>query len=254
MVGDLLIIISLISIVIFYSIYREANSEQRKSLRRLIVLTAFATGFWIFDQQGSSSIALFISRYINRSIGHFVVPTGCFQAINPAIVLIFGTVMALAWKRFANIGLRPCSVSKLSIALLFLSMGFFLIAKAAAIANSFHLSSMLYPFLGLILIGAAEIFVDPVLLNSITSAAPKHSESRLVALYYLAVGSVANYLAAKVADFTIDPTKIQATAQTYHQVYRQISLISFIMFLLLALWAVTRNRKKLTTAALNFYC
>jgi POT family proton-dependent oligopeptide transporter len=86
------------------------------------------------------------------------------------------------------------------------------------------------------LIGAAEVFVDPVLLACISNAAPAQSEGRLIALYYLAVGAIANYLAAKVANFTIDPIQAKATANTYHQAYMQIIAVATVMFLLLFIW------------------
>ncbi|MDF2940923.1 MAG: inner rane transporter YbgH, partial [Gammaproteobacteria bacterium] len=149
MVGDLLIVVSFIAAATFYAIYEQANTEQKQSLKKVVLLTIFATGFWIFDQQGSSSISLFIFRYIDRSLGHFLIPTGSFQAINPAVVLIFGSIMAFGWKYLAQNTIKPSPISKLSIGLLLLSLGFFFIAKAAALASPHHLSSMFYPFIGL---------------------------------------------------------------------------------------------------------
>jgi dipeptide/tripeptide permease len=55
----------------------------------------------------------------------------------------------------------------------------------------------------------------------------------LVALYYLATGAIANYLAGRVADLTVDPTTNSATALTYHTAYLQIFWASLFMFLAL---------------------
>ncbi|MDF2691141.1 MAG: ybgH, partial [Gammaproteobacteria bacterium] len=163
-VGKLLLLVSMMSMGTFYSIFQQANSEQKQPLIKLCILMAFATGFWIFDQQGTSSISLFISRYVERSIAHFTVPTGSFQAINPAIVLVFGSLTALFWKKWDNNGFKLSLAGKLSMAMLLLALGFLFIAEAANIARFHHTVAMTYPVLGLMLIGSAEIFVDPVLL------------------------------------------------------------------------------------------
>lgn len=88
------------------------------------------------------------------------------------------------------------------------------------------------------------MFVDPILLAVITNAAPPQSEGRLVALYYLGVGAIANFLAAKVADLTIDPTQGSGTAFTYHQAYSQFIYVACIMFALLFVWACIYKFRK----------
>lgn len=242
LVGDLLIFISLIAAYLCFSIYRQANPEQRKMLRMVGYLTIFSMGFWIFDQQGSSSISLFIGRFIDRTVGHFTIPTGSFQAINPGIILVFGAILACLWRILDKRGIRPTPVRKVSIGILFLTLGFFIIAYAANIANVSGTAAMMYPIAGLILIGAAEMFVDPVMLGTITSIAPPHTEGRLIAVYYLASGAIANFLAGKIADLTIDPTTDKATALTYHQAYMQIAFVALGMFIILLIWAQLKRR------------
>ncbi|MDO8955122.1 MAG: oligopeptide:H+ symporter [Gammaproteobacteria bacterium] len=244
-VGYLLVFVLLVSAWIFYSIYKQANETQRKSLILIVVLTGFATLFWIFDQQGSSSISLFIDRYIDRHIGNFTVPTGWFQAINPGVILLTGGLMAWGWKALGKRGIRPKPLFKLSIAMLLLALGFLLIAYGADQAYHYQFAAMTYPVLGLALIGSAEVFVDPVLLACITDNAPPHSEGRLIAIYYLAVGAVANYLAAKVADLTIDPDHVQATALAYHQAYMQILAVALFLFTLLVIALKSRKFLKM---------
>lgn len=232
-VGYLLTLITLISVGMFIDIYKKTSVNKKSSMIIWLILTLFATCFWIFDMQGTSSISLFISRYINRTVFDFTIPTGSFQSINPGIILIFGTFMAWVWKKLDKANIKFASTSKLNVAFIFLILGFMLITYAAHIASNTHMASLFYPVIGLVLIGAAEIFVDPVLLTAISEFAPAQSEGRLVAMYYLAVGAIANYLAAWVADFTVDPTGATGTAATYHSAYLQIIYISVALFLML---------------------
>lgn len=243
LVARLLILITVISIFTFAAIYKRADTVKRKSLLVLMVLSLFACGFWIFDQQGSSSIVLFISRFVDRSLGHFEVPAASFQSINPMMVLTIGTLVALLWRALGkrNIVLSP--ISKLTMGLLLLTVGFYVIAVAAQLAVA-HRVMIWLPILCLILNGASEIFVDPVLLSSITAAAPAQSEGRLVAIYYLLTGAIANYLAAEVANLTVDPTQGVGTAFTYHTAYMQFTWIAASMFVLLAIWTVWNRYRK----------
>ena len=133
-------------------------------------------------------------------------------------------------------------ISKLTIGLLLLTLGFYVIAAAAQLAIA-HSVLIWMPILCLTLNGASEIFVDPVLLSSITAAAPAQSEGRLVAIYYLLTGAIANYLAGEVANLTVDPTQGVGTAITYHTAYMQFTWIAAVMFVLLAAWAVWNRYK-----------
>lgn len=241
-VGYLLILTGAVSVVMLTSIYKKTGPKHKKSLLIFMFLTAFATAFWIADQQGASSISLFISRYIHRELLGYTIPTGMFQSINPLSILLFGSIIALVWRQLAKHNIKPQSDSKLSVAFLLLMIGFFVIAYSAKLAHIDGLTLMIYPVLGLFLIGVAELFVDPVLLTVISDIAPPNSEGQLVGLYYLAVGAVANYLSIWVADLTIDPTTNQASALTYHSAYMQVTYVAAILLGLLVLRIVWRKR------------
>ncbi len=236
LVASLLVIVTLVAIGIFISIYKQSNSAQRRQLVMLTILSLFACGFWIFDQQGFSSIILFISRFVDRSIGSLTIPAASFPGINPIMVLTVGSLVAIFWRYLGKRHINPSAITKLAIGLFLLTAGFYFISKAAQLAMIAKVSILL-PALGLAVNGASEIFVDPVLLASITDAAPARSEGRLVAIYYLITGAIANYLAGQVAKFTVDPSNNVSTTATYHNAYTEFYWISAVLFILLAIWA-----------------
>ncbi|HLB33283.1 MAG: hypothetical protein A3F67_02875 [Verrucomicrobia bacterium RIFCSPHIGHO2_12_FULL_41_10] len=241
-VGSLLLFTGVVAAAMLISIYRKTDPIHKKSLIMIGVLTVFAAAYWIFNNQGANSVPLFILRYVNRDLFGFIVPTGMFQALNPASILIFGTIMAVVWRWLGQRNIRPQSESKLSIALLFLMIGFFIIAYGAKLANTHGSISLLFPLFGLLIIGCAEIFVDPVLLAAISDIAPPNTEGQLVAIYYLIIGAFANYLAIVVAKWTIDPMTNKATALTYNSAYLQIAYIASALFGLLLLRVIFRKR------------
>ncbi len=241
-VSYLLVVISLLSVVIFYQIYKEASLEKRKSLLTMVMLTLFAIIFWIFDQQDSSSISLFVSRFIDRNVGGFVIPAGMFQSINPAVILVVGVTMSYVWRMLDKKNIKTSASTKLSIAILLLTFGFVVLTHACNIAAAQQSAPLYLPVLSFALLGASELFVDPVLLAAISSASPANAQGRLVAIYYLAVGAIANYLAAWVAKFTTDPTTNTATVFTYRDAYLEVVYVSIFMFIALVL--LKRYRKR----------
>ncbi|MBM3857958.1 MAG: MFS transporter, partial [Verrucomicrobia bacterium] len=82
LVGYLLGLAVITAFFIFLKIYREADASRKKLLLMMVLLTCFATSFWVFSNQVYSSYPLFIARYVNRTIFGFIIPTGMYQSLN----------------------------------------------------------------------------------------------------------------------------------------------------------------------------
>ena len=242
LVGYLLVGAVAAGAIIFTRIYRNATPAHKKPLLMMVLLTGFATSFWIFSNQASSSYPLFILRYVNRDLFGFIVPTGMFQSLNPSAVLIAGTIMAFVWRWMGRRHIRPEPDTKLSMALVLLMLGFFAITHAAKLAGMGSNISMFLPVASIMLLGMAEVFIDPVLLATLGNIAPLNTEGRLVAIYYLFIGAVGNYLSIWVSKLTVDPSTSQATAQTYHDAYSQVTYVAIGLFSLLLLRILWRKR------------
>ena len=73
------------------------TAEERRHALVIVVLFLGSALFWSGYEQAGSSLNLFAERYTDRVVGagHFVIPAGWFQSLNPAFVIVFAP--AFAW-------------------------------------------------------------------------------------------------------------------------------------------------------------
>jgi len=250
--GYILAIISFFSIIHIINLYRKSDAEDRQKLNSIMYFMLFGTVFWAFDQQGGSSISLFIERNINTNVGGFTIPTAFFQSINPVAVIVGGAAVAWLWKMLDAKSISVRTLTKLNIGLLLLTAGFSLITLSSKLAMASGETTFVWLMVGLLCIGVAELFIDPVALAAITRLNPQGATGTLAGIYMLAGGSVANYLAADIAQLTsikenahTGALDLIVSATQYHHVFQSILFVT-IGVLILGLLVDFKHRKQIT--------
>ncbi|MBP3139517.1 peptide MFS transporter [Aliivibrio fischeri] len=250
--GYILLVICLMSLGHIINLYRKSDEEDRQKLNSIMYFMLFGTVFWAFDQQGGSSISLFIERNIDTNIGGFIIPTAFFQSINPIAVIAGGAAVAWLWKVLDSKSISVRTLMKLNIGLLLLTAGFSLITLSSKLAMASGQTTFVWLLIGLLCIGVAELFIDPVALAAITRLNPHGATGTLAGIYMLAGGSVANYLAADIAQFTSTGTGENAgtldlivSATQYHHVFQSILFVTIGVFVL-GLLVDFKHRKQAT--------
>lgn len=250
--GYILAIISFFSIIHIINLYRKSDAEDRQKLNSIMYFMLFGTVFWAFDQQGGSSISLFIERNINTNVGGFTIPTAFFQSINPVAVIVGGAAVAWLWKVLDAKSISVRTLTKLNIGLLLLTAGFSLITLSSKLAMASGETTFVWLMMGLLCIGVAELFIDPVALAAITRLNPQGATGTLAGIYMLAGGSVANYLAADIAQLTsikenthTDALDLIVSATQYHHVFQSILFVTIGVFIL-GLLVDFKHRKQIT--------
>lgn len=237
--GYILTVICLMSLVHIINLYRKSHHEDRQKLNSIMYFMLFGTVFWAFDQQGGSSISLFIERNVNTNVGGFTIPTAFFQSVNPIAVIVGGAAVAWLWKMLDSKSISVRTLTKLNIGLLLLTAGFSLITLSSKLAMASGETTFVWLLIGLLFIGVAELFIDPVALAAITRLNPQGATGTLAGIYMLAGGSVANYLAADIAQFTATDTGAEGgaldlivSATQYHHVFQSILFVTISVFAL----------------------
>ncbi|MFT6835375.1 MAG: POT family proton-dependent oligopeptide transporter, partial [Francisellaceae bacterium] len=228
--GWILLVCVIVSLLFLIRLFIKISPAEKKGLFSICIFMIFGLIFWVFDQQGGSSISLFIERNINRDFFGWMIPAASFQSINPFAILIGGAIVTLLWKMLARMGLSPRALVKITFGMILISIGFFLIAQGARIAyiTDGH-ASMIWVVSGLLIMGVAELFVDPVALAEITRLNPAGQVGFLAGVYMLLTGAIANYVAAEVAQMTSVNTVNTASnfliesAKNYYSVFSKIS-------------------------------
>lgn len=244
--GWVLLFIGIISIFYVGKVHIRCNRDTRSELTLFYILTLASTLFWAFDQQGGSSINLFISRNINRLIHlgsfNFQIPTPMFQSINPIVILIATPFISMLWLNLARKKMHISSIIKFGVGFLLLTSGFSLITLGAQVATISGKANMLWIIAGMMLVGIAELFIEPVALAFVSRVAPKHSLSVMIGLYYLFTGAIANYIAAQIAKMTTYKTPLKATlieyAHGYESIYFKIVIFSLMLLIVMILFRI----------------
>lgn len=206
------------------------SAEERRRALVIGVLFIGSTLFWAGYEQAGSSLNLFAERYTDRAIEilHFVIPTGWFQSLNPAFIVIFAPVLAWLWVALAKRNLNPSAPAKFAIGLMVMGSGFLIMAAAAAIVA--HGSKVLPTWLlfTYLMHTLGELCLSPVGLSYTSKLAPKRLVGQCMGLFFLSL-SLGNLVAGLIAG-EFDSNNVAAMPGQYmHIVYFSVGLGALLL-------------------------
>lgn len=191
-----------VAVLYFLSVFLFFGLDRAEKLRIAVIIILFISSalFWAGFEQAGSSLNLFAERYTVRTTGSiaFEIPTGWFQSLNPAYIIIFAPVIASVWVELARRRLNPSLPVKFGLGLVLLGVGFLVMAIAAKqvvagnkVWPTWLMTTYLFHTLG-------ELCVSPVGLSSVTKLSPKRLVGQMMGTWFLAT-SLGNLIAGLVA-------------------------------------------------------
>ncbi len=201
------------------------TAEERRHALVIVVLFLGSALFWSGYEQAGSSLNLFAERYTDRVVGagHFVIPTGWFQALNPAFVIVFAPAFAWLWVALARRHLNPSAPAKFAIGVVLMGCGFLVMAAAASIVAG---GSKVLPYwliLTYLLHTFGELCLSPVGLSYVTKLAPRRFVGQMMGMWFLSL-SLGNLAAGLIAG-EFDAGNVAAMPGQYlHIVYFAVGL------------------------------
>ena len=166
----------------------------------IAILFTAAALFWSGYEQAGSSLSLFAERYTQRTIGAMAspMPASWFQSLPAIFVIVFAPVVAAVWIRMAKHGRNPSLGTKMGWGLMFLAIGFLVVAVASrrALANGPVWPSWLVLTYLLHVLG--ELLISPVGLSSVTKLAPQRLVGQMMGIWFLGA-SLGNLIAGLFA-------------------------------------------------------
>jgi POT family proton-dependent oligopeptide transporter len=208
------------------------SAEERRRAVVILVLFLGSALFWSGYEQAGSSLNLFADRYTDRSIGwlHFVVPTGWFQSLNPAYIIIFAPAFAWAWVALAKRNLNPSAPAKFAIGVILMGSGFLIMAAAAVIVAGGSKVLPTWLILTYLLHTFGELCLSPVGLSFVTKLAPKRFVGQLMGMWFLSL-SLGNLIAGLIAG-EFDANNVAAMPGQYMRiVYFSVGLGAVLLIL-----------------------
>jgi POT family proton-dependent oligopeptide transporter len=184
---------------LFTYFWRQAEpGVERKRVAAIIVLFVFATLFWGGFEQAGSSLNLFARDLTDRVVGGWEFPTSWFQSVNSIFLVSLAPVLTMLW---LGLGSRePSSPAKFAYGLLFVGLGFLVIAGAAFI--SLRAGGARVSPLWLIAVylchTIGELCLSPVGLSTVTKLAPQRLVGSMMGVWFLSI-SLGNFIGGRVA-------------------------------------------------------
>jgi POT family proton-dependent oligopeptide transporter len=216
------------------------SPEERRHIVVIVVLFLGSVLFWSGYEQAGSSLNLFAERYTDRGIGsHFVIPTGWFQSLNPAFVIILAPVVAWSWVALARRHLNPSAPAKFAIGVILMGSGFLVMFAASSIVA--HGAKVLpyWLILTYLLHTFGELCLSPVGLSYTTKLSPKRLVGQMMGMWFLSL-SLGNLAAGLIAG-EFDANNVAAMPGQY------LRIVYFAMGLGAVLLILSRPVKRLMT-------
>jgi POT family proton-dependent oligopeptide transporter len=186
------------TLIYFTSIFAfgRLTRDEKGRVGLIIILFAAATLFWAGFEQVGSSFNLFAERFTDRNLFGSIIPAAAFQSLGPIFIISLAPVAAAIWLKLAS---KNISIpTKFGLGLIFLALGFVVMAMAARIVAGGHNVGPFWLTATYFIHTVGELCLSPVGLSSVTKLSPKRLVGQMMGVWFLAA-SLGNLLAGLLA-------------------------------------------------------
>jgi len=203
---------------------------ERKRMIVVLVMFLAVASFWSGYEQAGSSLNLFAKRHIDRMVGGFEIPTGWFQSVQPAFVILFAPLFSALWVYLARRNMDPAAPLKFAFGLLLMGLGFlFMVVAARIVAGGLSAPAYLL-ILTYLLTVFGELCVSPVGLSTVTKLAPARLVGQMMGVWFL--GSSLGKLMAGLIAGSFDPNNLGAMPDRFLQIVLFACSVGVVLLLL----------------------
>ena len=194
--------------------------RHRRRLGAMLAVCALSAGFWCAYEQQGNTTALFADQWVDLAGA----PTEFVQSINPVLILALTPAVTRTWERQRRNGNEPSQITKMAIGAGLCAASYVVLAVAAAASGAGtagstatkNQMSFVWLFVHLAVLTTGELYLSPVGLSFITTAAPVELASVSVGAWFLS-SFAGNYLSGELGSlyaFTPAPTFFFIVAST----------------------------------------
>lgn len=159
---------------------------ERNRVLAIVLVSLFSVIFWLFYYQQDLALVIYMTDYVNMSIGSFAIPPSWITTTwNGLLCVALGGIMAAIWKKLAA---RPQGdmnmFKKVGLGFLFVGLAFGVMVVCEAVrgvgADSSVKTSVVWPFMFATVITIGEMCFSPLRNAFVSKYAPKKYLSLLM--------------------------------------------------------------------------
>ncbi|WDF57160.1 peptide MFS transporter [Mucilaginibacter sp. KACC 22063] len=193
-----------ISLAVLILTDKSITKVERDRILVLYVVAFFVIFFWSAFEQAGSSLTFVADKQTDTHIFGWQMPPSLVQNANSFFIIVFAFPFSWLWLRLQKNGREPISVVKQAIGLLFLAIGYYIIAvQVEAIGNTGKLA-VIWLIIMYLFHTFGELCLSPIGLSLVAKLAPKRFSSLLMGVWFL--GNAAGYALAGTLGALIPPT------------------------------------------------
>ena len=187
-----------LAILYFASVllFGKLSTAEKKRIVLIFVFFMAAVLFWAGFEQAGSSMNLFAERLTDRVIFGWTMPASFLQSVNSIFLIVLAPFFGALWIKLA--ARQPSTPAKMGFGLVFLAVGFLVLAWGASFTANGARVSMMWLIGTYFLHTVGELCLSPVGLSSVTKLAPKSLVGQLMGTWFMgtALGNLIAGLAA----------------------------------------------------------
>jgi proton-dependent oligopeptide transporter, POT family len=177
------------------AVHEPITPEEIKKLGAIGLLFVFSAMFWMAFEQAGSSLNLFASEKTSNHFFGYDYPSSWYQSVNSVFIILLAPVFSYLWMRLGK--RQPSSPAKFSIGLVFVGLGFALLALASLfpgkVSPLWLIGVYLFHTIG-------ELSLSPVGLSTVTKLAPARLVGSMMGVWFLSI-SLGDLVGGWVAGF-----------------------------------------------------
>jgi POT family proton-dependent oligopeptide transporter len=190
----------IVSVAAFFLLYvvlfGGLTPAEKKRVGLIAVCFLAAACFWSGFEQAGSSMNLFADRLTDRVIGNWEMPASWLQSVNGLFIILLAPLFSAMW---VWLGARSPSIpGKLALGLIFLGIGFAVLAWASTYAAPESPVSPNWLVATYFIHTLGELCLSPIGLSSITRLSPYRYVGQMMGIWFMGA-ALGNLVAGRVA-------------------------------------------------------
>lgn len=182
---DSLVEISAI-IIFFVTLYflMKEPLAQRKRMSASLILIVISVGFWALYNQTFTSLMLYADRNMQKSFLGLPLDAEATQFFNPFFIILLSPLLSKFWVKLDKYGKNPSIAMKFSLGVLFMSLGFLVLALGTHFFSHHNLTPSAWLVMSYFLQTIGELLLSPIGLAMITVLTPKHLVGMMMGVWF----------------------------------------------------------------------
>lgn len=221
-------------LAVLYFLYEMIKLKDKSLQMKLLGAMVFIIFYIIFNaffEQSGGSLSLFAERNLSHRLLFFDIdPNIVNNSSNSLFVILFSSVVGLAWLWMSKRKIEPNTVVKFGIGFLFLAGAFYLFYYTRFFADAQGITSLNIFTLAYLVITFGELCLGPIGMSIITKLSPKKLTGMMMGLWFLAsaYGQYAAGIFGKGMSVAKKDASLMEKLMAYTDGYKELALYALI--------------------------